>query len=281
MYFSPLYLLVADHFCTMSSRFLYVEVNDNPMSMMYLGFMITVNIVGFLFLLAVSFVISRKIKKSLTKELFGVQIIVFSLTMRIAITLLFYIVDVLSNGQRQTYGNGFLQTIPWLGVLYGLSKVLKDLIVVPNSRRKQMGRIRFTLNTVTLFVLAGAFMGLLNPDSDSEILLVVILLLLAEVIMIWVIVILLYRESFKLSSKLSTIRLKMAVSGTLMIALSFTSTPFVITMAIIGLLDNTMRLYNAMLVAIFTIVAGVMFYWTFFTPRFMKRRYGLLVESMI
>lgn len=212
--------------------------------------------------------------------LIGVVIICFALLLRMVVSFTDRVVDMEFNGTRELAYLTLFQTIPWLLLYFGLHFILLRLIKVPKRRQnayKRITRLNITTIAVLLIVVGLSFF----PSGDVLAGLIASLGLLLVTIFLWIMVFQIKKEAEHNSSKLVVIRLKMLALGNLMIAISFAMVPFVIILAIVGLLGPALSIAVTLTTAILTVAAQYMFYGAFFVPAWMKKRHGLVMEASL
>jgi hypothetical protein len=200
-----------------------------------------------------------------------------TLFLRIFVTLLNRIVLYYSDNTRTLLFLTVYQTIPWILIFIFSNILLKRIIRVTKQTEIGLNRIIRFNNISIILLFSATVVGLIGLDEITAGTIAAVVLLIV-IIFLWSTTFVIKSEAEKNAAKLVKIRLLFFSYGVGFIAMSFTTTPFAIILSIIGLFTPSMAILNAIFNLLLVLGSGLFFYYSFYTPTWMKKRHGLFIE---
>ena len=261
--------------------YLLTKTGDEPASTASQVVLLVGYVIGFLFAVWFAYIIFgywRKQSKEIQKNLRGLIYVTLALLLRITTSFIDQIIRFSTNNQYELSISTGLLALSWMGFVYGSLLVLITFVKVPTKRKRRISFIK-RLHIFALVDLAFLVVFSFVASNSGTVGVIVGLLLLIATFSLWALLVIVYMEVKHIASKLTRARLKMISLGILFIVLTFTATPIVIILSIIGIYTEWIRVGFLLLILFFSILALWAFYHSVFVPSWMKKREGLVIPD--
>lgn len=213
-------------------------------------------------------------QKEISNTLFPAMMIVFGLSLRSALTCLDYSVRFMTD---QTYGiTRSIGTVPAFALVFYYALVLSQRSIrVPGSRMKRLNNL-ILANKAAIVLAIGSIPFFVIMRSETNIPNIIVNFLVLPILLYMLIQ--MTREKHDNASKLMQIRMEMYIVGLIGI-LGFLFMGFALIFTEQIFFTNgwnyALAVGLGILTVSFLVISSLGFYWAFFIPNWLRKRYGL------